>query len=153
MKTIETKNITTHRPEETHDLGKRLGHALEPGAVIFLTGELGSGKTAFVQGLARGLEVPETYYVTSPTYTIINEYPGRLALYHMDLYRIADSSEIFELGIEEMMDGKGVIVVEWPDRLPQGFMEPRISIHIDVLADDSRNFTLTISDMDLNFQI
>ncbi len=80
MKTIEKKNITTHSPEETHDLGKRLGSALEPGAVLFLTGELGSGKTAFVQGLARGLSVPETYYVTSPTYTIINEYPGRLAL-------------------------------------------------------------------------
>ncbi len=147
------KQLTSHSPEETRELGRKLGEALKPGSILFLTGDLGSGKTAFVQGLARGLDVPDTYYVTSPTYTLINEYPGRVVLYHMDLYRISDSDEVYDLGIEEMVSANGVIVVEWPDRLPAGFMKAGLSIRIDVMEDDSRNFFLTISDMDLDFQI
>jgi tRNA threonylcarbamoyladenosine biosynthesis protein TsaE len=153
MQKIIEKQIVTNSPEETRDLGRRIGSLLKPGHAIFLTGELGSGKTAFVQGLALGLGVPESYYVTSPTYTIINEYPGRVPLYHMDLYRLGDESEIFDLGIEEMMDGKGVIVVEWPDRLPQGFIDAQILIHIDMLAGDSRKYSFIISDVDLDYQI
>lgn len=150
---METVTWMSHSPEETFELGRKLGAILEEGTVLFLTGELGSGKTAFVQGLARGLGVPETYYVTSPTYTLVNEYPGRLTLYHMDLYRIADESEIFDLGLEEMIEGGGAVVVEWPERLPEGFVEPALRLNIKVLPDDSRNFILTISDVDLDFQI
>ncbi len=150
---MKTLQLISRSPGETFDLGRKLGNVLKEGTVLFLTGELGSGKTAFVQGLARGLGVPETFYVTSPTYTLVNEYPGRLTLYHMDLYRIMDDSDIFDLGLEEMMESRGVVVVEWPERLPAGFMKPRIRIHIEVLPDDSRNFVLTISDVDLDFQI
>ena len=150
---MKTVTWMSHSPEETFALGCKLGAVLKEGTVLFLTGELGSGKTAFVQGLARGLGVPETYYVTSPTYTLVNEYPGRLTLYHMDLYRIADESEIFDLGLEEMIEGGGTVVVEWPERLPAGFVEPALRLHIEVLPDDSRNFILTISDVDLDFQI
>jgi tRNA threonylcarbamoyladenosine biosynthesis protein TsaE len=80
--------MTTRSPEDAHYLGKTIGRQINAGTVIALTGDLGSGKTTMVQGLARGLEVPEDYYITSPTYTLINEYPGRHSLYHVDLYRL-----------------------------------------------------------------
>ena len=153
LKKNETRCIISRSSEETHALGKELGTLLKAGTVLFLTGDLGSGKTAFVQGLARGLGVPDEYYVTSPTYTIINEYPGRVTLYHMDLYRIGDGAELEDLGIEDIMNDQGVIAVEWPDRLPEDFCPVHIRIHISLMDGDSRNFSFTISDMDLNSQI
>ncbi len=153
MKTVSSKTLISRSPEETHALGRKLGEVLSPGAVLYLTGDLGSGKTMFVKGLALGLGVPDTCYVTSPTYTLINEYQGKCPLYHLDLYRIGDSSEIFDLGIEEMAESGGVMVIEWPDRLPDDFVAPDIRICIEVLSDDSRNIILLISDMDLKFQI
>ncbi len=130
--------------EETHAIGIDLGSKLKVKTIITLKGELGSGKTSFVQGLAKGLNVPEEYYVTSPTYNIINEYPGRLSLYHIDLYRISDTDELYDIGFEEILDDEGIVAIEWPDRLPEGWIEAGIKISIEITKDDSRSFSFTI---------
>ena len=147
----ETITITVNTLEETSALGYELGTLVGPGTVILLSGELGSGKTTFVQGLAKGLGVPESYYVTSPSYTIINEYPGRVPLCHMDLYRISEPDELRDIGVDDIFNGNGVIAVEWPERLPHGTYHAHIRVEIAVLKGDSRLFSLTFSDMDLGY--
>jgi tRNA threonylcarbamoyladenosine biosynthesis protein TsaE len=109
---VESKN-----PEQTVDLGECLGKLILPGDFIALTGELGCGKTHFVQGVAKGLGVDPEVRVTSPSYTLLNEYHGRIPLYHFDLYRLGGDADIRDLGFDEYFSGKGVCVVEWADRL------------------------------------
>ena len=104
--------ITTDSPEATKQLGEKIGRHIDANMVIALFGDLGSGKTAFVQGLARGLDVPDGYYVTSPTYTLINEYPGRHTLYHIDLYRIDSPVDFAEIGIDEILYNNGVSIAQ-----------------------------------------
>ncbi len=100
--------------EETIALGKKIGQVLKPGDVLFLQGDLGAGKTTFTQGLAEGLNIKEC--VNSPTFVLISEYlSGRLPLYHMDLYRIEEETQLFDLGVEDYFFGNGVCVVEWPN--------------------------------------
>ena len=96
--------FTTRNENETIALGQRLSQLLKQGDVIGFFGDLGSGKTSFVQGLAEGLEIPDDYYITSPSYTLINEYPGRFFLYHVDLYRITDPIDIEDIGLYEIFD-------------------------------------------------
>ena len=99
--------------EETIALGEKLGASLQPGDILLLEGDLGAGKTTLTQGLAKGLGVTE--FVNSPTFVIINEYfTGRLPLYHMDLYRVEEEAQLYDLGVEEYFYGNGVCVVEWP---------------------------------------
>lgn len=114
--------ITTNSPEQTELLGKKLAARLNPGDVIAYYGDLGAGKTAFTRGLAAGLGVTEC--VTSPTYTIVNEYlSGRMPLFHFDMYRLSSSEELFDIGWEDYLERGGVCVVEWSenvaDALPQ----------------------------------
>ena len=100
--------------EDTLNLGKKIGDVLKPGDILLLKGDLGAGKTTFTQGLAEGLGVDE--FVNSPTFVIINEYfSGHLPLYHMDLYRLEDEAQLYDLGVEEYFFGNGVSVVEWPE--------------------------------------
>lgn len=100
--------------EDTLNLGKKIGDVLKPGDILLLEGDLGAGKTTFAQGLAEGLGVDE--FVNSPTFVIINEYfSGHLPLYHMDLYRLEDEAQLYDLGVEEYFFGNGVSVVEWPE--------------------------------------
>ena len=106
-------HIISPAPEETFRLGAFLGKHVTNGSVIALSGELGSGKTCLAQGIARGLKVPEDLYVTSPSYTLVNEYPGRLRLFHVDLYRIENIAEIDEIGLDEIMGCDDVTVIEW----------------------------------------
>jgi len=120
--------LTTLSATETRGLGERLGQLLQPGDFIALNGDLGAGKTQFAQGVARGLAVPEEYRVTSPTYTLLNIFPGRLPLYHFDLYRLEGSSEVAELGFDEYFYGPGACLVEWAERL--GAEEPVDSLVI-----------------------
>jgi tRNA threonylcarbamoyladenosine biosynthesis protein TsaE len=129
--------------EETRLLGERLGLLLQPGDFILLKGDLGAGKTHFVQGVARGLAVPAEYRVTSPTYTLLNIFPGRLPLYHFDLYRLAGSSEVAELGFDEYFSGSGACLVEWAERL--GPEEPGDSLVISMryLDEDRRQLRFT----------
>jgi tRNA threonylcarbamoyladenosine biosynthesis protein TsaE len=131
--------ITSESVDETQKLGKIIGSAVSAGTVLALTGDLGSGKTSFVQGLAEGLEVPDDYYITSPSYTIINEYPGRFFLFHVDLYRITDSVDIEDIGLYEIFDGNAVVAVEWADKIEQKLLPDSITIHFEITGDNTRN--------------
>jgi tRNA threonylcarbamoyladenosine biosynthesis protein TsaE len=119
----------TSSPEATQALAERLGRLLQPGDVVALMGELGSGKTLFSQGLAQGLEVPETFYITSPTFAIVNEYPGRVPFYHLDLFRVSVIAEFSELGLEEIIYGRGAVAIEWAERLGDDLPAERLEVH------------------------
>ena len=109
-----TKEYTTAGEEQTEALGFRLGQLIQPGAVIAYTGDLGAGKTAFTRGLARGLGIPDR--VTSPTFSIVNEYEGgRLPLFHFDMYRLSSSEELYDIGWEDYLARGGVCAVEWSE--------------------------------------
>ena len=102
---------------DTLDIGRIIGENLTGGTVVALTGELGAGKTCLTQGIAKGLGISKEYYVTSPTFTLINEYPGRIPLYHMDVYRLSGSRDLEDMGYEEYFYGNGVVVIEWAERV------------------------------------
>lgn len=136
--TIDPVTIHLASFEETIKFGKKLGLSSEPGLVITLDGPLGSGKTTLTQGIAQGLEVPETYFITSPTFSLLHEYPGRLPLYHMDLYRLSSEEEIEDLGFLDYIYGEGVTVIEWPDRLGTIMPRDRLQIELQFTSDLSR---------------
>jgi tRNA threonylcarbamoyladenosine biosynthesis protein TsaE len=141
---METElHITTFSADETHALGKAIGEWIAGKTVIAFTGDLGAGKTLLVQGLARGLEVSEAYYVTSPTYTLINEYPGRHTLFHIDLYRIEGETDMEEIGLLEILDGDGVIAVEWAERLRHNLPVERLDVRLTILEDAVRKITFS----------
>ena len=119
----------SHSPAETEALGEKFGRAVQHGQVIALSGDLGAGKTQFVRGLARGLEIPGR--VHSPTFTLVNEYGGgRLKLFHLDLYRLETARQILSAGIEEYLSPDGVAVIEWAERLEAGGKFVRVKIEI-----------------------
>jgi tRNA threonylcarbamoyladenosine biosynthesis protein TsaE len=132
--------IASLRPEETEDAGERLGRGLAPGAVVALTGELGAGKTCFVQGLVRGLGV--TGRATSPTFVLINQYRGRVPVYHVDAYRTDSLTELMDLGLLELMGGAGVTVIEWADKLRSLLPPETIHVHIEGVGDEPRAITI-----------
>jgi tRNA threonylcarbamoyladenosine biosynthesis protein TsaE len=134
--------FTTHSLEQTRALGRRIGRCLRAGTVIALTGDLGSGKTSLVQGFAKGLDVSENYYITSPTFNLINTYPGRHPLFHVDLYRIASPLEIDDIGLLDMLSGDEVVVVEWADNLPTGLLAEHLWIQMQVTGDNDRQIRL-----------
>ena len=124
--------------QATRRLAARLGRLAPAGLVIALTGDLGSGKTTFVQGLAEGLEVPAGYVVTSPSFTLVNDYPGRLPLHHADLYRLGDGADIDEIGLLERMDGAGVLAIEWAERALADLPAAHLAVHLTVTGPDRR---------------
>ena len=134
--------ITTHSADETQALGKKLAESLRPGDVIAYFGDLGAGKTAFTRGIAEGLGVLEQ--VTSPTYTIVNEYlSGRLPLFHFDMYRLGSSDELFDIGWEDYLARGGVCAVEWSENVEDALQDAiRITIEKDSLAPDTRHMTI-----------
>jgi tRNA threonylcarbamoyladenosine biosynthesis protein TsaE len=121
-------------------VGERLGACLGPGDVVGLTGELGAGKTCFVQGLVRGLGV--TTAATSPTFVLVNEYRGRVRVHHVDLYRTESLTELLDLGLEEMLDD-GVTLIEWADRCEALLPARAIRVHIDGVGDEPRRIRIT----------
>lgn len=123
------------------ELGRRLGRLLAPGDFLALTGELGAGKTQFAKGIALGLEVDPGTPVTSPTYTILNIYQGRLPLYHFDLYRLEDGEEVVALGFEEYFYASGVCVVEWAERLGEEAPGELLAVSLAHDGDDRRAVT------------
>ena len=130
----------THSPEETEKIGEALAKSLQPGTVLAYRGDLGAGKTAFTRGLARGLGCKET--VTSPTYTIVNEYlGGRLPLFHFDMYRLASSDDLWDIGWEDYLDREGVCAVEWSENV-QDAMEDAITVTIEKLGENTRRITI-----------
>ena len=130
----------THSPEETEKIGEALAKSLRPGTILAYRGDLGAGKTAFTRGLARGLGCKET--VTSPTYTIVNEYlGGRLPLFHFDMYRLASSDDLWDIGWEDYLDREGVCAVEWSENV-QDAMENAITVTIEKLGENTRRITI-----------
>lgn len=126
--------------EETQQIAIEFAKTLEGGDVLCMYGDLGVGKTAFVQGLAKGLGISD--HITSPTFTIVNEYSGTLPLYHFDVYRIADSDEMYEIGYEEYVYGDGVSVIEWPQLIDDILPEKRYDITISKDYDKGENYRL-----------
>lgn len=135
-----TPEILTNSEEETSAIGERLAASLRQGDVVLLYGELGAGKTAFVRGLARGLGAsPED--VSSPTFTLIQEYAGRVTLYHVDLYRL-EPKEIPDLGLEDLVLGDGVVAIEWAERWP-GRPNDVIEVKIADVGEDARSISIS----------
>ena len=127
-------------PEETEKIGAALGRLLQPGAVIAFEGDLGAGKTAFTRGVALGLGAKEQ--VTSPTYTIVNEYlSGKYPLFHFDMYRLASSDDLFDIGWEDYLDRGGICAVEWSENVADA-MEDAIVVTIEKLGEDARRITI-----------
>ena len=122
-----------------------MGKHVTKGSVIALTGELGSGKTCLVQGIARGLGVPEYLYVTSPTYVLVNEYPGSLRLFHLDLYRIDNIDQLDDIGVDEMLGSDNVTVIEWAEKMEDMLPEEKLLIFISIIDDQTRDFHITAS--------
>jgi tRNA threonylcarbamoyladenosine biosynthesis protein TsaE len=132
-------------PEETMALGERLARCLDRGSVVALRGGLGAGKTCLTKGIARGLGIDET--ITSPTYTIISEYQGRLPLYHIDAYRLDGDEDFENLGGEELLYGGGVSVSEWSERIPQSL--PENAVFIEILISGGSRRIIRISGITL----
>lgn len=123
--------------EQTLALGVQLGRLLGQPALILLQGNLGAGKSVLARGVARGLGVPEEVPITSPTFTLMNHYPARLDLYHFDLYRLSDPDELIEIGFDDFAYGKGVALVEWPERL-ENDETPGLWVRIERLDEEAR---------------
>ena len=141
----------TNNPEQTEALGAALAARLTPGTIIAYRGDLGAGKTAFTRGLAKGLGCKEL--VTSPTYTIVNEYlGGRLPLFHFDMYRLASSDDLWDIGWEDYLERDGICAVEWSENVADA-MEGALSITIEKLGEESRRITIeggdTLEDLSL----
>ena len=132
--------LITNSPIETEKVGEALGKVLQPGSILAYEGDLGAGKTAFTRGLARGLDAKEQ--VTSPTYTIVNEYlSGRIPLFHFDMYRLHSSDDLWGIGWDDYLDRGGVCAVEWSENVTDA-MENAIWVTIHKLGEDSRRITL-----------
>ena len=133
----------THDSEETIRLGKTLGRLLSPGDAVALIGDLGAGKTTLAKGIACGAGVSDEGEVTSPTFVLVNEYQGRFPIYHADLYRLQEKSEVEDLGWEEFFFGNGISLMEWAEKIPGVLPEERIEIRISWLSPGEREFVLT----------
>ena len=131
---------TTHSEKETEDLGARFAATLPAGAVIALYGDLGCGKTAFVRGLARGMGL--ACAVTSPTFTIVNEYDGPRPLFHFDMYRLSSADELFDIGWEDYLSRGGVCAVEWSENVPGAFEGDEIAVRFEKTGDSDRRITI-----------
>ena len=129
--------------DQTEAFGKALGEVAGPGDVITLEGPLGAGKTALTQAIARGLEVDPRIYVTSPTFSLLHEYQGRIPLYHMDLYRLSGVDEIESLGFPEYFYSNGLTVIEWPERLNNLMPSVRLHIELAISGESSRTANLS----------
>ena len=131
----------TNSPAQTEEVGMQLAEQLKPGTVIAYRGDLGAGKTAFTRGLARGLGILDP--VTSPTYTIVNEYlNGRLPLFHFDMYRLHSADDLFDIGWDDYLERGGVCAVEWSENVEEALESP-IVVTIEKLGEESRKITVT----------
>ena len=132
--------IISKNEAETEAAGERFARTLPDGAVVALYGDLGAGKTAFVRGMARGLGIGAR--VSSPTFTIVNEYLGSRNLYHFDMYRLASADELFDIGWEDYLSRGGICAVEWSEHVADAFEGDEITVRIDKTGDDSRAITI-----------
>jgi tRNA threonylcarbamoyladenosine biosynthesis protein TsaE len=135
---LQTKSVS-----ETIQVGKKIGSLLRSGDVVALVGELGAGKTQLIKGLAAGVGVGKTTYVSSPSFTLINEYPGRVPFYHLDLFRLEREEEAEELGLEDYFQGEGIAAIEWANKIPSLLPIERLFIHILHTGKDMRTLEIT----------
>ncbi|MBN2125939.1 MAG: tRNA (adenosine(37)-N6)-threonylcarbamoyltransferase complex ATPase subunit type 1 TsaE [Deltaproteobacteria bacterium] len=133
----------TASDQETIDLGQRLGRLLEAGDVVALAGELGSGKTWFAKGIARGLGINPSVVITSPSFALVNEYEGKYTFFHMDVYRLESLSELLSAGIEEYLHSGGVVAMEWADRWVEILPEESIWVKLAILDDHRREIAFS----------
>ena len=134
--------VDSHSAEETRRIGTRLGQELRGGDVLGISGELGSGKTCLVQGIARGLEVDPAIPITSPTFTLVGEYPGRVPLRHADFFRVESYARLEDAGFDDLLDSDAVLVVEWPERFPEVLPAERLEIRIALVSESERRLCL-----------
>jgi tRNA threonylcarbamoyladenosine biosynthesis protein TsaE len=135
--------LISRNPEETFLIGKIIGRNLIESDVVALVGDLGAGKTCLTQGIARGLGVPDEYQITSPSFTLINEYQGRMMLYHFDLYRLSRASEMDDMGYEEYLFGQGVSVIEWADKVRGILPDDTLFVLINYIDENERNIMIS----------
>jgi tRNA threonylcarbamoyladenosine biosynthesis protein TsaE len=133
--------VLSHSPEQTRRWGRALGKLVKGGEIIGLTGELGTGKTCFVKGVAAGLEVGKEAWVRSPTFTLINEYDGRLPIYHIDLYRIGSRAELEGLNLREYLYSDGVSLIEWFEKLPPDELDEYLELRLAYANETGRQLT------------
>ncbi len=145
--------LITRSSEQTQSLGKVIGASLKKGMVFALSGDLGSGKTTFVQGLAVGIGISKDEYITSPTFTLINEYHGRLTLIHVDLYRLDTVSDIDDIGFLDALESGGVVAIEWADKLSADEIQPDVHIHIEMMDHERRRITISPEENDFSTTI
>ena len=132
--------VITNNENETYNIGIKIGKQLKAGDILSLNGDLGAGKTYLTKGIAKGLGIED--YITSPTFTILNEYEGRIPLYHFDVYRINDVEEMYEIGFEEYLYGNGVCVIEWGNIVEEILPKNAINIKIKNLGEFSREIEI-----------
>jgi tRNA threonylcarbamoyladenosine biosynthesis protein TsaE len=135
--------IISNSEEETIHLGNIIGRHLISGDIIALSGELGSGKTCITRGIARGMGISEKFHVTSPTFTLINEYPGKIPLYHLDVYRLSGSEDLEDLGYEEYFYGNGAVVIEWAEKIHDIIPPGSIFIYLKYINKNKRKVDIT----------
>jgi tRNA threonylcarbamoyladenosine biosynthesis protein TsaE len=140
---IDPLTITTASESETIQLGNKLGALLKQGDVVGLVGELGSGKTWLTKGIALGLGVKNDTVITSPSFALVNEYEGRVTLFHMDVYRLESLSELLSAGLEEYLYSQGVVVLEWADRWPEILTEQTLTVELRIINEHQRRITLS----------
>ena len=139
---MEPVVITTCSPSETQALGRRLGERLRPGDVVALYGSLGAGKTVLTKGIAEGLGI-SSLHVTSPTFVLVHEHTGRLRLFHLDAYRLKSGEDLDALGVDEILFGDGVTVIEWADRVSSILPAERLDIEIELSGTEARRVSLS----------
>ena len=134
--------LHTKSTSETIRIGKQIGSQLRPGDVVALVGELGTGKTHFIKGLASGTGVKKSRYITSPSFTLIHEYQGKIPFYHIDLFRLKTEKEAEGLGLEEYFQGGGITAVEWADKIPTLLPEEMLCVHIRYTGENARSIEI-----------
>jgi tRNA threonylcarbamoyladenosine biosynthesis protein TsaE len=134
--------IQSKSASETVRLGKNIGSRLLPGDVVALVGELGAGKTQFIKGLAAGAGIRNPTYISSPSFTMINEYTGRITFYHIDLFRLSKEKEAEDLGLEDYILGKGITAIEWADKIPSFLPKELLLIRIGYMGKNTRSLEI-----------
>ena len=141
-----SNTITLELLENTQFFGRNLGEVVQANDIICLNGDLGAGKTTLTQAIARGLEIPKEYYVTSPSFNIFHEYPGRLTLYHMDFYRLGSSDDVLEMGLDEFFYNNGLVVIEWAEKAKDILPENCLHLLLTIKNQNYRELTISYND-------
>ena len=140
---VPSREWTTHSSDETIQLGREIGRKLTPPTLILLSGDLGAGKTTLTKGIASGMGAAEEDEVTSPTFTLVHKYDRTSRVYHVDLYRIADSRDLETLGLEDIFNESAVVIVEWPEKMSIQTGWPVIRIQLEHVSDDTRRIAIS----------